>query len=298
MSEETSETSAESHPGGSSKQGLALALVVWAIVALSIIYWVKYGQVPELASDRGQLDGLYYAILAVTGVVYVIVQVLLGYYIFRYQDKPNAEGSYWHESHKLEYAWTIATIVILIPFVLTGLNYWSQVKASTPPDDAVVVVAVGAQFQWDFIYPGPDGEFGQITPQLYSLENPLAIDPADPNSADDFFFTNQLVLPVDRAALIMLRSKDVQHAFFLPNFRVKQDLMPGMTTQTLFVPTKVGNYEIACAELCGLGHYRMRAFLEVKSQEDYDAWWQEQTAPPAPEVPAEQQDDAANEAVN
>lgn len=296
MSEETPETS-ESHNGGSSKQGLALAVAIWGIVALSVIYWFKYGQIPELVSNRGQLDSLYHAILIVTGVVYVVVQVLLGYFIFRYQDKPDAEGSYWHDSHKLEYAWTIATIVILIPFVLTGLNYWGQVKASPVPDDAVVVTAVGAQFQWDFIYPGPDGEFGTITPQLYSLQNPLAIDPTDPNSSDDFAFTNQLVLPVDRPALILLRSKDVQHAFFLPNFRVKQDLVPGMTTQTWFIPTKVGNYEIACAELCGLGHYRMRAFLEIKSQEDYDAWWREQTAPPPVEAPAEVEADA-NPAAN
>jgi len=92
--------------------------------------------------------------------------------------------------------------------------------------------------------------------------------------------TNQLVLPVDRPARILLRSKDVQHAFFLPNFRVKQDLVPGMTTEAWFTPVKTGNYEVACAELCGLGHYRMRAFLEVMESGDYEAWLAE-NAPPA-----------------
>ena len=106
-------------------------------------------------------------------------------------------------------------------------------------------------------YPGPDGVFGRVNPELISLENLLGVDPDDPASADDFSLTNQLALPVDRPVVLHLRSKDMQHGFFLPQHRVKQDLQPGMSIQTWFIPTKVGEYEIACAELCGLGHYRM-----------------------------------------
>jgi cytochrome c oxidase subunit 2 len=251
-----------------------MALIIWAIVLVSVVYFFKWG-VPELASDRGSLDNLYYWILGVTGVAYVVVQFLLGLYIWKYSDRPGAKGSYWHDNHKLEVGWTVGTAAILIPIVFWGLRLWNGVYAAPPPD-AFEVEVVGAQFQWDMRYPGPDGVFGRVRPELISLENLLGVDPDDPASADDFSFTNQLVLPVNRPALIHLRSKDVQHSFFLPNFRVKQDLMPGMSIQTWFVPTKVGEYEIACSELCGLGHYRMRGFLTVMSQGEFETWLSEQ----------------------
>ncbi|MGH9323845.1 MAG: cytochrome c oxidase subunit II [Vicinamibacteria bacterium] len=272
------EKAIESHP----KHGLAMAISIWAIVLVSVFFFFKYG-VPELASDRSSLDSLYYVILAITGVAFVVVQGILGLYIWRFGHREGAKGSYWHESHKMEMTWTIGTAVVLIPIVFYGVVLWEQVQAA-PPEDAIVVEAVGAQFQWDFRYPGADGRFGEFRPELYSLENPLGIDPADTATKDDFYRTNQLVLPVNRPAHIRLRSKDVQHAFFLPNFRVKQDLVPGMETRVWFTPTKIGEYEIACAELCGLGHYRMRAFLTIKSEADYQAWLDEQAAATASAV--------------
>ena len=256
--------------------GMAMALSIWAIILISLFFFFKY-QVPELASDRSGLDTLYYVILGITGAAFVLVQFVLGLYIWRFRHREGAVGSYWHESHKVEMIWTLGTAVVLIPIVFSGLVLWDRVQAA-PPDDAFVVEAVGAQFQWDFRYPGADGRFGEFRPELYSLENPLGVDPEDAASADDFFRTNQLVLPVNRPIHIRLRSKDVQHAFFLPNFRVKQDLVPGMATSVTFTPIKVGEYEIACAELCGLGHYRMRAFLSVMSEADFQNWLSEQAA--------------------
>lgn len=267
---------AEAKPQSKSIEGLLLAGAIWIIVLVSVAYFFKWGM-PELASNRGGQDSLYYVILAVTGIVYVVVQSVLGFYIWRFPDRPGAEGSYWHQSHKLEITWTVGTAVILVPIVLIGLRLWNQVY-SEPPRGAYEVEVVGAQFQWDMHYSGSDGVLGRIDPALITLDNPLGIDPDDPASADDFVLTNQLVLPVHRPALIHLRSKDLQHSFFLPNHRVKQDLMPGMKIQTWFVPTKVGQFEIACAELCGLGHYRMRGFLEVKTAEDFEAWLSEQAA--------------------
>ena len=260
-------------PKGSrgSLQGIAMAVVIWAIVVLSSLYYVRYG-VPELASDRGYLDSLYYVILGITGAAYILYQLALGYVIYRYRgDRPGAESSYWNESHKLELTWTIGTAAILIPIVFTGLIYWDRVRGPAP-EDAVTVMAVGAQFQWDFHYPGADGEFGRFDPTLYAIDNQIGLDETDPAAADDWVLTNQLVIPVDRPARILMRSKDVQHAIFLPNFRVKQDLVPGMTTEVWFTPVKTGSYEVACAELCGLGHYRMRAFLEVMEEADYQQW--------------------------
>ena len=260
--------------------GIAMAISIWAIILISVYFFFKY-PIPELASDRSGLDTLYYVILAITGVAYVLVQFFLGLYIWKFRHREGAEGSYWHESHKVEMFWTLGTAGVLIPIVFSGLLLWNRVQAA-PPEDAFVVEAVGAQFQWDFRYPGPDGQLGAFQPELYSLSNPLGIDPDDAAAADDFIRTNQLVLPLNRPVHVRLRSKDIQHAFFLPNFRVKQDLVAGMATSVTFTPTKVGEYEIACAELCGLGHYRMRAFLTVMSEADFQNWLSEQTAAAAP----------------
>jgi cytochrome c oxidase subunit 2 len=272
----------ENAPKAHVNHGMAMAVSIWAIILISVLFFFKY-RVPELASDRSGLDTLYNVILGITGAAYVLVQFFLGLYIWRFRHREGARGSYWHESHKVEMIWTLGTAVVLLPIVFSGLALWNRVQAA-PPDDAIVVEAVGAQFQWDFRYPGTDGRFGAYRPELYSLSNTLGVDPEDAASADDFFRTNQLVLPVNRPAHILLRSKDLQHAFFLPNFRVKQDLVPGMATSVTFTPTKVGEYEIACAELCGLGHYRMRAFLSVMSEADYQNWLSEQAAATAASV--------------
>lgn len=251
-----------------------MAIAIWGIVLVSVAFFFKW-QMPALASNRVGLDSLYYWILGITGVAYIVVQLLLGYLIWKFSDRPGAKGLYWHDSHKMEVGWTVGTAAVLIPIVMVGLNLWSGVY-SPPPADAVEVEVVGAQFQWDMRYPGPDGVFGRVNPALISLENPLGIDPNDPASADDFSLTNQLGLPVNRPVVLHLRSKDMQHSFFLPRHRVKQDLQAGMSILTWFVPTEVGEFEIACAELCGLGHYRMRAFLTVMEPGDYQNWLVEQ----------------------
>jgi cytochrome c oxidase subunit II len=251
-----------------------MAGAIWLIVLVSVAFFFKWG-LPTLESNRGGLDHLFYAILGITGAAYIIVQTMLGFFIWKYSDRPGAEGVYWHDNHKMEVGWTVGTAAVLIPIVMIGLRLWNGVF-SPPPPDAVQVEVVGAQFQWDMRYPGPDGVLGRVRPELISLENPLGIDPADPASADDFSLTNQLVLPVDRPALIHLRSKDMQHSFFLPQHRVKQDLVPGMDIQIWFIPTNVGEFEIACAELCGLGHYRMRGFFTVMEQSAFEDWLVEQ----------------------
>ncbi len=148
---------------------------------------------------------------------------------------------------------------------------------------------IGEQFAWNFHYAGPDGVFGKTTPELVDLEtNPIGLDKDDPASADDITTINQLHLPVDRPALIYLSSKDVIHSFASQEMRVKQDAIPGMVFPVWFQPTvttaqmreRTGNsefgYEIACAQLCGLGHYRMQGFMTIHSQAEYDAWMAEQ----------------------
>jgi cytochrome c oxidase subunit 2 len=135
---------------------------------------------------------------------------------------------------------------------------------------------VGEQFAWNIHYPGPDGKFGRTDNTLVSAENPLGLDRKDPDAKDDLVTPNQLHLPVDRPVLVRLSSKDVIHSFGLYEMRVKQDAIPGMQIPVWFTPTRVGEYEISCSQLCGLGHYRMRGFVTVESQADFQAWLKDQ----------------------
>ena len=134
----------------------------------------------------------------------------------------------------------------------------------------------GEQFAWNAHYPGNDGRFGRRDIKLVGADNPLGLDRTDPDAKDDITTTNQLNFPVNRPVLVHLSSKDVIHSFGLFEMRVKQDAIPGMDIPVWFIPNRIGEYEIACSQLCGLGHYRMRGFVSVKSQADYDAWLAEQ----------------------
>jgi cytochrome c oxidase subunit 2 len=140
----------------------------------------------------------------------------------------------------------------------------------------VVVKVVGEQFAWNVQYHGPDGKFGRTDPKLVSADNPLGLDRTDPNAKDDVTTINQLNLPVDRPVLVHLSSKDVIHSFGLYEMRVKQDAIPGMNIPVWFIPNRVGEYEIACSQLCGLGHFRMRGFITIQSAADYQKWYDDQ----------------------
>jgi cytochrome c oxidase subunit 2 len=139
----------------------------------------------------------------------------------------------------------------------------------------------GRQFFWVVRYPGPDGLFGRTAPDLITTENTLGLDKADGAAADDVVLLNELHLPAGRPARVLLRSTDVIHSFFVPEMRVKQNAVPGMNIAVWFTPTRPGQYEIACNQICGLGHYRMRGFLHVEERAAFEAWLREQ-APAAP----------------
>lgn len=154
-----------------------------------------------------------------------------------------------------------------------GLPVWSKIKNEFPdPASAHVVEMVAQQFSWGFHYTGPDGKFGKKAPEFVTVTNQLGIDPSDEGGKDDLVFHNVLHVPLGKPTLIYMTSKDVIHSFFVPEFRVKQDTVPGMRIPLWFEPTKTGTYEIGCAQLCGTGHYVMRADLIVDTPEDYDAW--------------------------
>jgi cytochrome c oxidase subunit 2 len=253
-------------------QGLLFGLATLVLVVVSTILFTKEW-LPPLKSDRGAIDESIFVTLLVTGFVFIVTNLLLAFFTWKYQDAPGAVASYWHDNPKLEWAWTGVTAVIMFGFLFHALHLWAQVQSPAPPD-AITIEVTGQQFAWNFRLPGPDGVFGRTNPNLVDpgALNFIGLDKNDASAADDVILPqNQLYLPEGRPVKLRLKSLDVIHSFFLPNFRVKQDAMPGMAIEIWFVPTVAGDYEIACAEHCGLGHYRMKGQVHVVAPEGFDA---------------------------
>ena len=210
--------------------------------------------------------------------------------LFRFRRGANPNASYTGAHGKFAKSTEIAVAIVEIALlVFYAIPAWAtRVKAFPAESEAVVVRVVGHQFAWEIHYPGPDGKFGRTDPKLVSADNLLGLDRTDPNAKDDIATSNQLNLPVDRPVLVHLSSQDVIHSFGLYEMRVKQDAVPGLDIPVWFIPNRIGDYEIACSQLCGLGHYRMRGFLNITSGADYQKWYddQEKELRPAVATPA------------
>ena len=198
--------------------------------------------------------------------------------LFRFRKGANPKASYTGAHGKIAKSTEVAVALIEIGLlVFYAIPAWAtRVKAFPAESQAVVVRVVAEQFAWNVHYPGPDGKFGRTDIKLVSADNPLGLDRSDPNAKDDITTINQLNLPVDRPVLVHLSSKDVIHSFGLYEMRVKQDAIPGMTIPVWFIPNRVGEYEIACSQLCGLGHFRMRGFITIQNAADYQKWYDDQ----------------------
>ena len=204
------------------------------------------------------------------------------YCLFRFSAKRNPKADYHGvTSHKSAYV--EAGIVAVEAVLLIGFAFplWGKWVGNYPmPEESERIKIVAEQFAWNIHYPGADGKFGKTSIDLIDIEsNPLGLDRAgDPHAADDVITLNQLHLPVDKPAMIELSSKDVIHSFKIVSMRVTQDAIPGLEIPVSFTPTKTGNWEIACAQLCGIGHYRMKGFVTVHSKDDYAKWMEGQVA--------------------
>ncbi|HZM49341.1 MAG TPA: cytochrome c oxidase subunit II [Vicinamibacteria bacterium] len=249
-------------------QGLLFGLATLVLVVVATFYFTKTW-LPPLKSDRIAIDHALAITLAVTGLVFIITNLMLAWFGYAYQDGPGAKAAYWHDSPRLEMTWTLVTAGILAVFLFNALSLWAKVTAP-PPADAVLIEVTGQQFAWNVRYPGKDGVLGKTDHLQASQDNPIGLVKDDPAAKDDLLLLNQIYLPKDRPVRVQVRSMDVIHSFFLPNFRVKQDAMPGMTIDIWFTPTELGDFEIACAEHCGLGHYRMRGAVHVVPAADLD----------------------------
>jgi cytochrome c oxidase subunit 2 len=254
---------------------LLLALAIWVIAIVTVgLFLSGKWWFPEVISAHGDaVDQQFMITIIVVGVSFFLAQIALGYVVWRYRAKGSERAQYSHGNPKLEASWTILTAVVFIGIAIMGQRVWAQLQLNEAPPDSTVIEVTGQQFVWNFRYPGADGKFGRNDPKFYDDQsNPVGVDPKDPNGKDDITSVGMMAVPVGRPVNLILRSKDVTHDFFVPGLRFKQDAVPGMKISVHFTPTKEGRYEIACAELCGLGHHRMRAFMEVKSQAEFERW--------------------------
>src|SRR5262249_1701102 len=180
-------------------------------------------------------------------------------------------ATYSHGNNRLEIVWTIVTAVVFISLAVMGQRVWASLHLTKIPPGAYPIEVVAQQFSWNFHYPGKDNVFGKTDPNLIddSSLNFVGLDDSDPNAKDDAVVST-LEIPVNRPVELILRSKDVTHSFFVPQLRFKQDLVPGMNIHVHFTATKTGKYELACAELCGMNHYKMKSYMLVVPENEFN----------------------------
>src|ERR1700690_3938013 len=258
--------------------GLALLVVIWLITLVSTYFFAaKTWWLPHGASTAAAwIDGQFALTYVVMGIIFVAAQLALGYLVWKYRERPSSEPvRYSHGNTTMEILWTTLTAILFIGLNLMGSHVWASERFAPAQADAVPVEVTGMQFAWYFRYPGADGKFGATDPKLIDPssgnEAAVGLDTSDPASKDDVV-TGTMYLPVNREVDLHLRAIDVIHSFFVPSMRFKQDAVPGLEIHMHFTPTEIGSYEIACAELCGLGHYKMHGMLKVVSQDDFDKW--------------------------
>jgi cytochrome c oxidase subunit 2 len=254
---------------------LALLLVVvgCAYLFLAHPYWFPAGA----SSLSGLIDHQFRIALWIFGALFVAGHLIL---IFVLSKKSQKDLKVSQGSWQLEVTWILAITIIFFWFNISGDHLWSSMMPPEKQDGTIDVEVTGAQFQWYFRYPGADGVFGKTDAQKFARPdegNPLGIDPGDPAGRDDVVST-AMIIPVGHTVQLHLRAQDVVHSLFIPAMRFKQDTVPGMEILSHFTPTKIGVYEIACAELCGLGHYRMRAVVRVVSEAEFEKWIKAQEA--------------------
>ena len=259
--------------------GLALLVVISLITLISSYFFAaKTWWMPHVASTYGPaIDAQFAYTYLAMGIVFIAAQIALGWFAWRYRDRSQAV-QYSHGKLRMETTWTILTAILFIGLNLMGQKIWAEARFQGAAPGALQVEITGMQFQWYFRYPGPDGKYGKTDPTQADAsaggDSALGLDSTDPASKDDIV-VNTLYLPVNREVDVTLRAQDVIHDFYVPALRFKQDAVPGLMIHMHFTPTEIGDYEVACAELCGLGHYRMRAALKVVSEDDFNKWMAE-----------------------
>ena len=279
----------------SSSNGVhAVLFIVFMVVSLVGFFWYSYAnfdryQLP-VASEHGVItDSLFWTTMAVTVVAFTIISIVMFIFLYKYQYKKDRKATFFPDNHILELTWTIIPAIVLAVLIFTGLSAWTDITAPASKD-AEVIELVAQQFAWTARYPGADKTLGKHNYKLIdNFGNEFGLDLTDNGSFDDFK-SLELHLPANKEILLKIRAKDVLHSVFLPHFRVKMDAVPGMPTQFKFIATKTTeqmreetgnanfNYELACTEICGQGHFSMKMSVVVEDEESYERWKASQEA--------------------
>lgn len=291
---------------------LLIFLVVFlvGVIASSVYYknyMFGYGPLTSASAHGFELDSIFNITLVFTGIVFIITHIFLFWYAYKYRKTSGNKAIFFAHDTKLELIWTVVPAIVMTLLVAKGLVAWNSIFPTLTEDDQYLEIeATGYQFAWDIRYPGTDGKLGNKDFRLIDpASNTLGMDWNDEYGVDDIILggTDKIVLPVDSMIKVRITAKDVLHNFYLPHFRVKMDAVPGLPTSFIFTPVKttqeyrqelrqypewqvpadpsdpeskqrweVFEYELACAELCGKGHYSMRRIIEVVSREEYETW--------------------------
>lgn len=264
-----------------------IAFTLLVIVVGSVIFHlVAPWWTTPLASNWKAMDDTLTITIVITGLFFVVLNLFVVYALWRFRHRPGHRAAYQPENRKLE-RWligvtTVGIAALLAPGLLVYADYVS------PPSDAMVIEVLGQQWQWRFRFPGAGGKFGGSDARFFTAANPFGLDPADAAGQDDILVTsNELHLPLGKPVKVLLRSHDVLHDFFVPQFRARMNIVPGQVSSFWFTPTQPGRYEAMCAQLCGLGHPAMRGYVIVEREADFAAWLKQQpsfamTLAPAP----------------
>jgi cytochrome c oxidase subunit II len=251
---------------------LILVLVALGSVLFHILspwWWTP------IASNWLYIDHTINLTFWITGGVFTAIVLFMAYCVFRFRHQPGRQAIYNPENKKLEWWLTIGTGVGVAAMLAPGLFVWNEFV--TVPPGASEIEVVGQQWQWNFRLPGKDARLGTSDATYVSPDNPLGLNPDDRDAHDDVVIeADDLHMPVGKPVKALLRSIDVVHSFYVPEFRTKMDLVPGMVTYVWFIPTRTGTFDILCAELCGMVHYNMRGKVVVEEESEYQAWLQKQ----------------------
>ncbi len=294
-------------------RGLMIFMVALLVITTGSAYYFKnyiLGFGPhESASIHGEsIDTMMKWTLAVTYVTYILTHIFLFYYAYKYRTRKGRKAQYISHNNTIELVWTGIPAIVMTFLVVGGLDAWNTIMSDVGEDDNYMEIeATGYQFAWTMRYPGPDGLLGRKDFRLISGANPLGQDWTDPKNHDDIV-VNDVTLPVDQKVRVRITARDVLHDFYLPQFRVKMDAVPGLPTYFVFTPRKTTkewqrglaeyeeyqvidpdseeglplwqtqNFELACAELCGKGHYSMKRTVTIMEQADFDEWYAKQTS--------------------
>ena len=247
-------------------------------IFLSRIWWLP----PDISQHGSAIDRQIDETMVSSGVLFVLAQLVLAFFVWRFADT--------NDQRKIKTFPGGATPMVVVAIILVGAEIlaltlvgsrvWASIYVTAPDPNSLTIDVQAEQFAYYFRYPGPDGKFGALHPELIdaSSGNFVGLDPANDTAARDDIVSASLVIPVNRPILLQLHAKDVSHAFYVPELRIQQDFVPGLVIPVHFTAIRTARTEIVCTQLCGLGHYNMRAYLEVKTDADFQKWLNEQSA--------------------